>query len=36
MVKIRKMVAVLVCNVLYVNNNFVFQRKHTFNLVVVR
>lgn len=34
MKKIRKMVAVLVCNVLYVNNNFVYQRKHTFNQVV--
>lgn len=34
MEKIRKMVAVLVCNVLYVHNNFVYQRKHTFNQVV--
>ena len=34
MEKIRKMVAVLVCNVLYVNNNFVYQRKHTFNQFV--
>ena len=36
MEKIRKMVAVLVCNVLYVNNNFVYHRKHTFNQVVDR